>query len=151
MFIRSIRFINFPCLCFSQLFIDFSSSSSSFVEYFTVKCERHLSFFLQGRCTNSDCPYLHVELKPNAAPCAAFLRGYCAAGVNCASKHFTLKQIKDERKLVAGKQQGVKRKADTAVADPVVKKVSGLMNHYRNRAIFYLQSSLIILIFYIFS
>ncbi|KAL4539102.1 hypothetical protein Ndes2526B_g02635 [Nannochloris sp. 'desiccata'] len=69
--------------------------------------------YLQGRCTNTQCPYLHVDLPADAPQCAAFLRGYCAAGVKCASKHYTLKQIKEERKLVAGKEGGgVKKKRD---------------------------------------
>jgi len=68
--------------------------------------------YLQGRCTNAHCPYLHVDLPADAPHCAAFLRGYCAAGVKCASKHYTLKQIKEERKLVAGKEGGVKKKKE---------------------------------------
>jgi hypothetical protein len=72
--------------------------------------------YLQGRCTRSDCPYLHVDLPADAPHCAAFLRGYCAAGVKCASKHYTLKQIKEERKLVAGKAGKMKKKEKTQPA-----------------------------------
>ena len=59
---------------------------------------------------------MHVVLPDNAPFCAAFLKGYCAAGVKCASKHFTLKQIKEERKLVAGRDKGKRSQGAAVVA-----------------------------------
>ena len=41
----------------------------------------------QGVCTAAQCPYLHVNVNAAAPVCQAFLRGYCAAGVECVNKH----------------------------------------------------------------
>ena len=60
---------------------------------------------LYGKCTKKDCPYMHSLVRPEAPYCAAFLRGYCAAGALCADKHFTLKQIKEERRLVLSQKK----------------------------------------------
>ncbi len=60
---------------------------------------------LQGLCSNTQCPYLHVNLDPLAPVCKAFLRGYCAAGAACRSKHLTKRMVRDLRAkhtLVAG-------------------------------------------------
>ncbi len=57
----------------------------------------------QGLCTAADCPYLHVNLSASAPVCKAFLRGYCAAGADCPHKHYTLRMVKEERRL---EQQG---------------------------------------------
>ena len=60
---------------------------------------------LQGLCSNTQCPYLHVNLDPSAPVCKAFLRGYCAAGAACRSKHLTKRMVQElraKRTLVAG-------------------------------------------------
>ena len=35
---------------------------------------------MPGLCSNSNCPYRHVNVNPNASICEGFLRGYCADG-----------------------------------------------------------------------
>ncbi|XP_043720738.1 LOW QUALITY PROTEIN: zinc finger CCCH domain-containing protein 7-like [Telopea speciosissima] len=45
------------------------------------------SYFLQGLCTNENCPYRHVNVNPGAPVCEGFLRGYCADGDKCHKKH----------------------------------------------------------------
>ncbi|XP_028757623.1 zinc finger CCCH domain-containing protein 7-like [Neltuma alba] len=45
------------------------------------------SYFLQGLCTNRNCPYRHVNVNPKASVCEGFLRGYCADGNECRKKH----------------------------------------------------------------
>jgi len=52
---------------------------------------------LQGLCSNTQCPYLHVNLDPAAPVCEAFLRGYCVAGAACRSKHLTKRMVRDSR------------------------------------------------------
>lgn len=52
---------------------------------------------LQGLCSKAECPYLHVNLDPAAPVCEAFLRGYCAAGASCRSKHLTRRMLRDSR------------------------------------------------------
>jgi hypothetical protein len=74
--------------------------------------------FLAGRCNAGDaCPFLHQHnVCHDAPPCAAFLKGYCAAGAACASRHLTLKQVKEERRLVAGdgrKKRKTRREPET--------------------------------------
>lgn len=61
-------------------------------------------YCLQGLCTASRCPYLHVHVSDAAPLCKAFLRGYCAAGTQCSRKHFSLAMVREEKRLdVAGK------------------------------------------------
>lgn len=55
----------------------------------------------QGCCTVEPCPYLHVNLPPAAPVCTRFLRGYCPAGVVCPHKHYTLRMVRDEKRLHA--------------------------------------------------
>jgi hypothetical protein len=45
------------------------------------------TFFLEGRCTSAACPYLHVNVSPEAAVCTAFAQGYCARGASCTLRH----------------------------------------------------------------
>ena len=54
---------------------------------------------MQGLCTAAECPYLHVNLSAGAPVCKAFLRGYCPAGADCPDKHYTLRMVKEERRL----------------------------------------------------
>ena len=58
----------------------------------------------QGLCTAADCPYLHVNLPPDAPVCAAFLRGHCPAGADCGHKHYTPRMVKEERRLEAARR-----------------------------------------------
>ena len=67
--------------------------------------------FLHGKCNKTNCPYLHSIGRKDAPYCKAFLRGYCAAGTSCADKHFTLKQIKQERRLFAKSRKGEARQS----------------------------------------
>ena len=55
----------------------------------------------QGCCTAEPCPYLHVNLPPAAPVCSRFLRGYCPAGPACPHKHYTLRRVRDEKRLEA--------------------------------------------------
>lgn len=57
------------------------------------------AWLLQGLCSATDCPYLHVNLSPEAPLCKAFLRGYCPAGARCPHKHYTLRMVKEERRV----------------------------------------------------
>jgi hypothetical protein len=41
----------------------------------------------QGVCTASACPYLHVNVNPDAPVCQGFVRGFCATGEACVNKH----------------------------------------------------------------
>ncbi|ORX93742.1 hypothetical protein K493DRAFT_34613 [Basidiobolus meristosporus CBS 931.73] len=44
--------------------------------------------FQKGKCTNQDCPYLHVKVNPDAPVCKAFLtEGYCPNGKSCKERH----------------------------------------------------------------
>nr|GMD91071.1 zinc finger CCCH domain-containing protein 7 [Ipomoea batatas] len=45
------------------------------------------SYFLQGLCSNENCPYRHVNVNPNSSVCEGFLRGYCSDGNECRKKH----------------------------------------------------------------
>lgn len=45
------------------------------------------SYFLQGLCSNRNCPYRHVNVNPKASVCEGFLKGYCADGNECRKKH----------------------------------------------------------------
>ncbi|WVZ79299.1 hypothetical protein U9M48_026896 [Paspalum notatum var. saurae] len=45
------------------------------------------SYFLQGLCSNTACPYRHVKVNLNAPVCEDFLKGYCADGDECRKKH----------------------------------------------------------------
>lgn len=70
-----------------------------------------LTTAIQGRCTASDCPYLHVNVSASAPVCKAFLRGYCMAGADCPHKHYTLGMVKEERRLASAEQQQRARRA----------------------------------------
>lgn len=62
---------------------------------------------MQGACSKTDCPYLHVKLDPSARICEAFLRGWCPAGAVCQGKHLTpemVRQLRRERVLRPGAQ-----------------------------------------------
>mmetsp|Transcript_30350 Transcript_30350/g.33904 ORF Transcript_30350/g.33904 Transcript_30350/m.33904 type:complete len:101 (+) Transcript_30350:929-1231(+) len=51
--------------------------------------------FLRGVCTNLECPYLHVNLGPNAKVCPDFnIKGYCPLGSKCSMKHVYTKKRK---------------------------------------------------------
>ena len=67
---------------------------------------RPLPPLLQGRCTAAGCPYLHVNLPPAAPACKRFLRGYCPAGAACPHKHFTLRMVREEKRLDAAAAGG---------------------------------------------
>ena len=73
---------------------------------------------MQGLCTASDCPYLHVNLSAGAPVCKAFLRGYCPAGAECPHKHYTLRMVKEERRLEQGGSGGGGGGADGVVGKP---------------------------------
>lgn len=63
--------------------------------------------FLQGACSKTDCPYLHVNLDPDARVCEAFLRGWCPDGAACRQKHLTpdmVRRLRRERTLRPGAQ-----------------------------------------------
>uniref|UniRef100_H2YNC6 C3H1-type domain-containing protein n=1 Tax=Ciona savignyi TaxID=51511 RepID=H2YNC6_CIOSA len=46
------------------------------------------SFYLRGRCTMKECPYLHVFVGHAAAVCKSFANdGYCAKADKCHEKH----------------------------------------------------------------
>ncbi|KAJ8444418.1 hypothetical protein Cgig2_005940 [Carnegiea gigantea] len=64
-------------------------SSCSWLKSILVIPERmpDCSFFLQGSCSNENCPYRHVNVNPKAPVCENFLRGYCAEGNECRKKH----------------------------------------------------------------
>ncbi|GAB4814899.1 hypothetical protein N2152v2_001945 [Parachlorella kessleri] len=62
--------------------------------------------FLKGLCTAAECPYMHVNLSAGAPVCKAFLRGYCPAGADCPHKHYTLRMVKEERRLEQGGSSG---------------------------------------------
>eukprot|EP00890_Picochlorum_soloecismus_P001833 jgi/Picsp_1/2650/NSC_00880-R1_zinc finger ccch domain-containing protein len=55
--------------------------------------------YLQGKCKKVDCPWLHQNIDKEAPVCQAFIRGYCPAGESCAFKHYTIKQVKEEKRL----------------------------------------------------
>lgn len=55
--------------------------------------------YLQGKCNKVDCPWLHQNIDKEAPVCQAFIRGYCPAGESCASKHYTIRQVKEEKRL----------------------------------------------------
>jgi len=39
------------------------------------------------RCNKPNCPYRHVKLSEDAAPCIAFQNGACPLGLECQSLH----------------------------------------------------------------
>lgn len=45
------------------------------------------AFFLRGECARDDCPYAHVNVAPDAEPCADFVHGHCPRGLSCMRKH----------------------------------------------------------------
>ncbi|KAI8142618.1 hypothetical protein BJV82DRAFT_481636, partial [Fennellomyces sp. T-0311] len=48
----------------------------------------HCVHFQRGRCTNSECIFMHVRVRPDAAVCRAFaMEGYCSKGLECRDKH----------------------------------------------------------------
>ncbi|PRW60919.1 Zinc finger CCCH domain-containing 3 [Chlorella sorokiniana] len=57
--------------------------------------------FLKGCCTAEPCPYVHVNLPAGAPICTRFLRGYCPAGTACPHKHYTLRMVRDEKRMEA--------------------------------------------------
>ncbi|KAI7842802.1 hypothetical protein COHA_003548 [Chlorella ohadii] len=57
--------------------------------------------FLKGCCTAEPCPYVHVNLPAGAPVCTRFLRGYCPAGTACPHKHYTLRMVRDEKRVEA--------------------------------------------------
>ena len=38
------------------------------------------SYFIRGKCTRDDCPYLHVNVNRDAEICEDFVNGYCPLG-----------------------------------------------------------------------
>ena len=56
-----------------------------------------LALGLQGSCSNTDCPYLHVRLDPQAPACKDFLQGHCPRGAACPHKHLTARMLKELR------------------------------------------------------
>lgn len=44
---------------------------------------------------------MHVNLPAGAPICTRFLRGYCPAGTACPHKHYTLRMVRDEKRLEA--------------------------------------------------
>lgn len=62
---------------------------------------------MQGACSKTDCPYLHVKLDPGAHVCEAFLRGWCPDGAACRQKHLKpdmVRRLRQERTLRPGAQ-----------------------------------------------
>ncbi len=44
---------------------------------------------------------MHVNLPSSAPVCTRFLRGYCPAGTACPHKHYTLRMVRDEKRVEA--------------------------------------------------
>lgn len=42
---------------------------------------------VQGMCSNASCPYLHVNVSPDAPVCQDFQRGHCPLGSRCPKRH----------------------------------------------------------------
>lgn len=53
--------------------------------------------FLKGICNKDNCPYSHVYVNEDAAPCPDFQNGYCPNGKNCKLKHIYAKNPKKEK------------------------------------------------------
>lgn len=48
----------------------------------------HCVHFQRGRCTNTECIFSHVHVRPDAPVCRAFaMEGYCSKGLECRDKH----------------------------------------------------------------
>lgn len=48
----------------------------------------HCVHFQRGRCTNAECPFMHVRVRDDAPVCRAFaMEGYCSKGLECRDKH----------------------------------------------------------------
>ncbi|KAI8076357.1 uncharacterized protein BX664DRAFT_270981 [Halteromyces radiatus] len=48
----------------------------------------HCRHFQRIRCTNDDCPFQHVRVRPDAPLCRAFgVEGYCPKGLTCKQQH----------------------------------------------------------------
>jgi hypothetical protein len=45
------------------------------------------SYFLEGKCTNGNCPFRHVSIASDAPVCQEFLQGFCPLGDKCPKKH----------------------------------------------------------------
>ncbi|XP_044479300.1 uncharacterized protein LOC123206214 isoform X1 [Mangifera indica] len=73
----------------SGLFLIVCWHLTSVLHFMQVIPERmpDCSYFLQGLCSNKDCPYRHVHVNPKASTCEGFLKGYCADGNECRKKH----------------------------------------------------------------
>lgn len=110
----------------SPLMISYRCKFYLFPLYFRVGVLINLflgvSQWPQGSCSKTDCPWLHVSVKPDAGHCLAFLRGYCAAGTSCTLKHYTLGQIKEEKRLVASGRGKKSAAAAAKVAAKAAKK-----------------------------
>jgi len=45
-------------------------------------------FFINfGKCSNPECPFLHVKPEDRAKDCAWYARGFCKHGPNCRNRH----------------------------------------------------------------
>lgn len=44
---------------------------------------------------------MHINLPAGAPICTRFLRGYCPAGTACPHKHYTLRMVRDEKRMEA--------------------------------------------------
>ena len=42
---------------------------------------------------------MHINLPAGAPICTRFLRGYCPAGTACPHKHYTLRMVRDEKRM----------------------------------------------------
>ncbi|KAL7643356.1 UNVERIFIED_CONTAM: hypothetical protein RMT77_006648 [Armadillidium vulgare] len=48
------------------------------------------SHFLEGLCSREECPYRHVRVNPGAPVCVDFLKGHCPQGEECKNKHILI-------------------------------------------------------------